>query len=288
MVFSCFRDQCVKTSAVFFPFDLFGSAGASSGVQLLADALQELLADNRRERIATRARAYAGRVRTREFSFETLPAYQDWRAKARQAASEVLRRHDFLLWITGNHLGTLPIYEELGSAAAPTTLVVQFDAHLDIYNLSDCSREISHGNFLLHGEGPLPEIVNIGARELLLRPEHIRKYYREVYAAADLAVNPEAALEGLRTTVAAAARVFIDIDCDVLDPAFFPAVTHPLPFGLSPQQLLCFLDAAWSDRVAGVALSEFDPGRDHNDQSLSTLVWLIEYLLLKRHERVTR
>ena len=36
--------------------------------------------------------------------------------------------------------------------------------------------------------------------------------------------------------------------------------------------------------IIGLALSEFDPGRDHNDQSLSTLVWLLEYLLLKRHE----
>jgi hypothetical protein len=36
--------------------------------------------------------------------------------------------------------------------------------------------------------------------------------------------------------------------------------------------------------VAAVALSEFDPGRDREDRSLSTLVWLLEYLLLKRHE----
>jgi hypothetical protein len=31
-------------------------------------------------------------------------------------------------------------------------------------------------------------------------------------------------------------------------------------------------DAAWSERVIGVALSEFDPARDRNDQSLGTLV----------------
>lgn len=62
-------------------------------------------------------------------------------------------------------------------------------------------------------------------------------------------------------------------------------VAHPLPFGLSPHTVLRFLDAVWSDRVIGVALSEFDPGRDRNDQSLSTLVWLLEYLLLKRYER---
>jgi arginase family enzyme len=78
--------------------------------------------------------------------------------------------------------------------------------------------------------------------------------------------------------------VFLDIDCDVFDPAFFPAVAQPVPFGLSPHLVLRFLEAAWSERVIGLAVSEFDPGRDRNDQSLATLVWLIEYLLLKRYE----
>jgi hypothetical protein len=37
-----------------------------------------------------------------------------------------------------------------------------------------------------------------------------------------------------------------------------------------------------------VALSEFDRARDRNDQSLWTLVSLLEYLLLKRYEYVPR
>ena len=61
-------------------------------------------------------------------------------------------------------------------------------------------------------------------------------------------------------------------------------MTNPVPFGIDPALLLRFLEAAWSERVAAVALSEFDPARDRNDQSLSALVWLLEYLLLKRHE----
>jgi hypothetical protein len=36
--------------------------------------------------------------------------------------------------------------------------------------------------------------------------------------------------------------------------------------------------------VAGLLVSEFDPGRDRDDRGLSTLVWLLEYLLLRRHE----
>ena len=59
----------------------------------------------------------------------------------------------------GNHLSVLPVLEELGR----DTLVVQFDAHLDIYHLSDCTTEPSHGNFLLHAEGELPALVVVDA-----------------------------------------------------------------------------------------------------------------------------
>src|SRR5262245_58086602 len=94
----------VKTQAVFFPFDLFDGGGARAGVELLADALRELLDDNRRERKTTRARAYTSTVRMEEFVFNQLADYEDWRAEARQAADKVLRAGDQLLWVAGSHL----------------------------------------------------------------------------------------------------------------------------------------------------------------------------------------
>ena len=103
-------------------------------------------------------------------------------------------------------------------------------------------------------------------------------------AAPVVVTDPDAAVRTLRALVRRAGRVFLDIDCDVFDPSCFPATAHPLPFGLTPPLFLRLLDAAWTDRVCGVALSEFDPGRDRADQGLSTLIWLIEYLFLKRFE----
>jgi agmatinase len=64
----------VKTNVVVFPFDLFGSADTAAGAQLLADALREMLADNKREQQPTRAAAYKDKVRLKEFTFETLAA----------------------------------------------------------------------------------------------------------------------------------------------------------------------------------------------------------------------
>ncbi|HWG46859.1 MAG TPA: arginase family protein [Gemmataceae bacterium] len=275
--------RTMKSSFVFFPFDLFGSAGAGGGVSLLADELREILADNRRERVPTRARAYTDQVRLREFRFETLEAYAEWRRQGRQAVRQVLRQGDCLFWITGNHLGALPVYDEL-AGADDSTLVVQFDAHLDIHHFRDCTPELSHGNFLLHCEGSLPPIINVGHRDLLLPRDYIDQHYRHTFAATELAIDPQPALAQLRERSRQAQRVFIDVDCDVFDPVFFPAVTQPVPFGLSPPLVLQLLDAAWSERVAGVFLSEFDPGRDHHDRSLAIVVWLLEYMLLRQYE----
>jgi arginase family enzyme len=270
----------VKTEALVFPFDLFGSAGAARGAELLADALREMIADNKRERKPTRARAYAGKFCVREVPFTSLDDYQDWRQRGRQAVRRVFDKGDFLLWITGNHLGTLPVYEELGSDA----LAIQFDAHLDIYNLTDCTSELSHGNFLLHSAEKVPGLINVGSRELLLTPGYISKYYQHIFPAANLAVDAEAPRRLLQQASLGSPRVVIDIDCDVFDPSVFPAVSQPAPFGLSQEQFLRLLDAAWSPRVVGVCLSEFDPARDRQDGCLALLTWLIEFLLLRLYE----
>lgn len=268
------------TTAVFFPFDLFGSAGSSAGAELIADELREVLADNQRERVLTRARAYQDHVQLKEVTFETLAAYQDWRRQGRHMARRTLGAGERLLWVAGNHLGVLPVYDELGT----DTLVLQLDAHLDIHHFSDCTHELSHGNFLRHIEGNRPTVINVGHRELLLPAAEVRAFFRAAHPAAALAVNPGACLRHIQKAARKARRVFVDIDCDVFDPAYFPAAPRPVPFGLSPQQVLRVLETVWSERVVGVAFSEFDPGRDRNDQGLSMIVWLMEYLLLKWYE----
>src|SRR5262249_39735329 len=151
-------------------------------------------------------------------------------SQARMRIRQVLHQDEFLLWVAGNHLGALPVYDELRR----DTLVVQLDAHLDVYNLSDCTTELSHGNFLLHAERPLPTIVNLGHRELLLRPEYIDKHYQSAFSAAELALDAAGVLAKVRTLCQSAARVFLDVDCDVFDLAYFPATSQGRPFGLDP------------------------------------------------------
>jgi arginase family enzyme len=267
----------MKIQSVIFPFEQFGSAGTGAGAMLLGDALREMLADAKRETQSARADSYKDRVRIREFNFDTLEACAGWRKTGRQAMRTALKAGEPILWLAGNHLAVLPAYEELG----PDALVIQFDAHLDIYNLADCTTELSHGNFLMHAEGPLPAIVNIGSRDLFLPNLHAQKHFREVLAAEDVACDPDRVIRRLAKQAGKAERVWVDIDCDVFDPAYFPAVQHPQPMGLSPAFLLSVLSAIWSENIVGMSLSEFDPGRDRNDQSLGTLIWLMEWCLLR-------
>ncbi|HEX4607723.1 MAG TPA: arginase family protein [Urbifossiella sp.] len=273
----------MKSVAVVFPFDLFGSAGAGAGAQLLGDAVREILDDTARETRPCRAAALSGAVKVREAAFETVEAVAGWRKRGRLLARPVLAAGDFLLWLGGNHLSVLPVLEELGSADAAGTLVVQFDAHLDVYRFHDTTAELSHGNFLKHAAGPLPALVNVGHRDLFLTVPEVAETFAAAHSAADVATKPDRVLADLRKRAAAAKRVWIDLDCDALDPAFLPAVGQPLPFGLTPPAVLAVLDAVWSGKVAGVSVSEFDPGRDVRDTGLSFLGWLVEYVLLRRH-----
>lgn len=269
------RSSCVSV----FPFDLFGSAGTGAGAQLLGDAVHEILDDTEEETRPCRADCLRGKIEVHEFAFDTMSKIKDWRKTGRQAARQNLKAGRFLFWLGGNHLSVLPVLEELGRE----TLVVQFDAHLDVYSFHDNTKELSHGNFLKHFETPRPRLVNVGHRDLFLTPPEVAETFEAVYSAVDIATDVNRATAELRAKAAGAKRVWIDLDCDAFDPSVLPAVQQPLPFGLTPPAFLKLLDAVWSEKVIGLSVSEFDPGRDTRETSLNLLGWLLEWVLLKVH-----
>lgn len=269
-----------KTSVIVFPFDLFGNAGTGAGAERLGEFVCELLADNRVETRPTRCDAYRGLVKVKEFAFDTLKAVQGWRNIGRQTVRQALRNGERVIWLGGNHLSVLPVYEELGA----DTLVFQFDAHFDIYQLHDVTSNLANGNFLLHAETDLPPIISVGHRDLFLTPGEINARFTAAYSSLAIANDIEKFTKEVRKRAEGAKRVWIDIDADVFDPANVPAVHHPLPFGLSPLLALKLIDAAFDGNVVGVSVSEFDPWRDTNDAGLNVLGWLIEWVLLRWYE----
>lgn len=272
-----------KTSAVFFPFDCFGSAGTGKGAELLADAVREMLADNRREHKVARGHSYTPHIQVRETTFATEKKLSNWRTRGRAIVQKSLASSRRLVWASGNHLGVLPVYDELASAPEET-LVLQFDAHLDIYDLADCETHPSHGNFLLHVNGRMPRIINIGSRDLMQSTDHVKSYYAEVYSAIRIAADASGVVSALVKAAKKAKRIVIDLDCDVFDSAYFPAVFNALPFGLAPAFLLRILLEIDPQRIEILAISEFAPTKDIEDQGLGTILWLLEWLFLSWYE----
>jgi agmatinase len=266
---------------VVFPFDLFGSAGTGAGARLLGDAVHEILDDTERETRPCRADALRGKVQVKELEFETIAEVNDWRNRGRRAARAALKSREFVLWIGGNHLSALPLFEELGT----NTLVVTFDAHLDVYAFHDNTTELSHGNFLTHFDTARPRLVNVGHRDLFLTEAEIGETFEAAHPAWEVAADVNRVAGELRAKASAAKRVWIDLDCDCFDPAALPAVAEPLPFGLSPPAFLALFEAVWGGNVVGMSVSEFDPGRDVRDTGLNLLGWLVEFVLLKAASR---
>ncbi len=269
----------MRTTAIVFPFDQFGNSGTGAGAELLGDVLREIISDTQDETRQIRPKAYVDQLRVRDYRFETMDALSAWRTMGRQAAKKAFSAGEFLLWLGGNHLSVLPVLEELG----PDTLVIQFDAHLDIYNLHDCTPELSHGNFLLHADRQLPAIVNVGSRDLFLVPRHVNRTFESVFSIGELARDFSGVCSALAERAGSAKRIWLDLDLDVMDPVFAPAVCQAMPFGLLPQQLLSIIQAIGLERVCGVSISEFAPGRDVRDSSLNLLGWLLEWLLLMKN-----
>lgn len=272
----------MRTNIVFFPFDLFGG-GTAAGVRLLADEIRNILDDNRQETAATRADAYRGKLRLHEMAFDRLTDLTDWRADGRELFRKLRSKSERTIWLGGNHLAVLPVYDAL--VGCEDLLILQLDAHLDIHHFADSNPHPTHANFLLHVDGPLPPLVNVGHRELLLPAGYVGNFYQRAISAVEFARDPAAALAAVQELCADARYVYLDLDCDVLDPAFFPAVTDPMPFGLSPLDLLRVIEAIGVSRLSGLSVSEFDPGRDSGDRSLATLIWLLEHLWIRWHER---
>jgi arginase family enzyme len=258
---------------IVFPFDSFGNAGTGAGAKLLGDVVREIIADTEEEKRPTRQDALRGNLTVEEFAFDSPATIAAWRKTGRKIAKEALAGKDFTLWLGGNHLSILPVYDELG----PLDAVIQFDAHLDVYSQHDVTAELSNGNFLNHVSGRLPQVVNVGHRDLFLPESEWRGTFAGAVPAADIATD----FDHLRHD----GRLWIDLDVDVFDPAFCPAVHDPLPFGLAPPTFLRLLETVWSDKIVGMSISEFDPGRDVRDSSLSLLGWLVEWVLLRVCER---
>jgi arginase family enzyme len=277
-----------KASVVFWPFGLFGTPGAEAGAHDLHDALLASLSeaeDAAGSRLAAAARTAEIELRP----FATLDEIAAFRELIGAAFAERRRRGELPIFVGGNHLVALPVYDAL-AAERGRACVVSFDAHIDAYHATLAAEDLNHGNFLLHVRGrERLSIVNVGHRDLATDERRATAALDAAWPAEAIAARPLGdVIAEIAAHLAAFDAFLLDIDLDVLDPAALRAVGSPLPFGLAPAALLAIVLGLLSERTAGVTITEYDGRADADGAGKHLVVRLIERLLVAERERTAR
>lgn len=278
------RPRGGRTRVVFWPFGLFGNPGAESGIGELSQSLVASMAEWEAEP-GCRQHALPARTRIEVCDYLEVEDFLSWREDIRRRFEACLRARDFPVFVGGNHLVALPVYEAY-SAMDARVCIVNFDAHLDAYDLASSKERLNHGNFLLHlAKGPRLAIVNVGHRDLTLAPARVREVFDRNYGIEAIAEKllPELIAE-LNGYLREFDLVHFDIDLDVLDPSVLRAVGSPMPCGLAAQQLLGLLNGLWTEKLGGITISEYNGALDADGGGKHFVLWLLERLLLKRVE----
>lgn len=193
-----------------------------------------------------------GDIPTRGSWEETSEAY---RAKA----EELLLAGKKPFFVGGDHAVTIPIVEALAVLKKPIHYI-QIDAHPDIYPDFD-------GNIYSHAcvgarvleMTHIANVTQIGVRAMNARQQQLADRYDEKLRIFFARTLPQA-LPSL-AYIDDHAPVYLSIDLDAFDPGFAPGVSHPVPGGLTPRQVLNFIqDMRWN--LVGMDVVEVNPERD--------------------------
>jgi agmatinase len=164
----------------------------------------------------------------------------------------------------GDHAVTVPLVAAL-EVLDEQVHVIQLDAHPDLYPEygGDRGSHACVGARILEMEH-VASLTQIGIRTL--NAPQLAEVGRHggrlgVFEARDMPVRM-AELGHIPKN----APVYVTVDLDAFDPAFAPGVSHPVPGGLSPRQILRLLqDSEWA--LVGMDAVEVNPSRDEGDRT---------------------
>jgi arginase len=178
-----------------------------------------------------------------------------------------------------------------GAALGPRAALVHIDGHTDFRHPGNGDGWASvAGEDLAAGVGlHLPELSDIDGRAPYFAPArtaHLGCRDDDAFLAEATArlgvVRPASAM--LRTGMAAAADAaadvagragyWVQVDVDVLDPVWMPAVDSPDPGGLSPDDLIRLL-ARLAPGAAGASVTVFDPDLDPDGRHAALLADIV-------------
>jgi agmatinase len=180
----------------------------------------------------------------------------------RRVSESVVAKGNVPFFAGGDHAVTVPVVEALKIIGRPIQ-VVQIDAHPDLYPEFEGSR-LSHACTAARilEMDHVESVIQVGIRALnQVQQRQIDRYGSRVHILEARKLGQETALaEHIKDEV----PVYVSVDMDGFDPAYAPGVSHPVPGGLSPRQVLnLFHEANW--KLVGMDAVEVNPVRDINN-----------------------
>ena len=218
----------------------------------------------------------AGRV-LEEGDLLPLDSWSETAELFEQTVRTILNRSRFPCLLGGDHGVTVPAVRAFDCLEKPLH-VIQFDAHPDLYPdyEGDRSSHACTGIRLLEMEH-VATLTQIGIRASNALQREVAAQHRDrlhVFEAG-ASLNPA----HLQRLIPVGSDLYITLDLDALDPAFAPGVSHPVPGGLFPRDLLGFLTPPFPWRLAGIDVVEVNPDQDVGDQTALLAARLLHHAM---------
>jgi agmatinase len=202
-----------------------------------------------------------------ERGIHTLPAIEThaegpvaMRRRIEEVVTSVFREGQLLVALGGEHSITPGIVDGV-AARNPNITVVQFDAHADLRDSYQDTRE-SHACAMRRVLESHP-VVSVGIRSLSSEEAAFSRARRLPSIPASAFAEPRADLDALATQLLSAIEtdeVYLTFDLDALDPSILPATGTPEPGGLGWYQALHLLRAlARKRRIVAADVVELAP-----------------------------
>ena len=189
--------------------------------------------------------------------------------------AELLKNGKKVVTMGGEHLISLPIIEAYFKAY-PHLKVLHFDAHADLRD-DYLGEKYSHAAVIRRicevvGASNVYQFgVRSGTKEEFAYAPNATNFYPFDLNVQDL----EAVVEDIQD-----APVYITLDLDVLDPAYFPGTGTPEPGGWTFHDLLQALLLVKDVNLVGADLVELCPAYDRSDIATITAIKLLREIIL--------
>lgn len=186
------------------------------------------------------------------------------RSEVNDVIDKISKRSKIPISIGGDHSISVDIIKSIAKTHGSLSLVY-FDAHPDI--VSSVHNYYGSVFFDVLPFIDIKSSIQVGIRT----PEqeeinNIKKFDLTVITPLDIirngVVKTEEAILGKINQ-----NVYISLDMDVIDPAFAPGVSVPVPFGLGNNEILYLLKSLAKHGILGIDIMEVCPGYDTKDRT---------------------